>query len=305
MSSFIHAARIASVLLLGVVAPAIAATGTADDYTQQIESWRAARVERLKAPGSWLSLVGLHWLAPGDNTVGSAADNRIVFAKGPAHLGIVTLAADGKVTLSLLPGTQASIDGKAATTAELIDDTQDNVDATNVKVGTIDFHLITRGGRKALRATDSEAETRTHFLGIDNFPIDPSWKITARWEPFAEPRTLDVPNVLGSVDKEPVTGHAVFERDGKSYSLTPIKDGGDPGLFFVLADATSGKLTYFGARFLKADAPKDGVVTLDFNKAYNPPCAFTPYATCPIAPPENRLKLAITAGEKKYRGGHP
>ncbi|GAC1620325.1 MAG: DUF1684 domain-containing protein [Nevskia sp.] len=276
-----------------------------DDYRRQIETARAQRIERLKAPGSWLSLVGLHWISPGENTLGSAADNRIVLAKGPAHLGSVMLAADGSVTLKLPPDSGATIDGeppKASTV--LVDDTHDDAEATNVRVGTLDFHLIDRGGRKGLRATDTEAETRRHFVGLDYFAIDASWNITARWDAFATPRTLDVPNVLGAVEHQPVTGRAVFERDGRTYALTPIKDGNEPGLFFVMADATSGKLTYFGARFLKTDPPKDGMVTLDFNKAYNPPCAFTPYATCPIAPPENRLKLAVTAGEKKYRGTH-
>ena len=284
----------------------LSAMAAADDYRQQIESWRVSRVERLKAPGSWLSLVGLHWIAPGENTLGSAADNRIVLATGPAHLGTVTLAADGTVTLKLQADSGALVDGKpaAATPVVLVDDTHDDVEATNVAVGTLAFHLIDRGGRKGLRASDTEAETRTHFLGLDYFEIDPTWKITARWEAFPAPRTLDMTNVLGVVEHQPVTGRAVFERDGKTYTLTPIKDGNEPGLFFILSDTTRGKLTYFGARYLKTDAAKDGTVTLDFNKAYNPPCAFTPYATCMLAPPENRLPIAVTAGEKKYRGGH-
>lgn len=292
-----------SILIASLLATTLSGFA-ADDYAQQIEAWRAARVERLKAPGSWLSLVGLHWLAPGENTVGSAADNRIVFAKGPAHLGTVTLAPDNTVTLKLLPDTGATIDGKPGTTAVLIDDGQADAEATNVQVGTLAFHLIERGGRRALRATDTEAETRTHFLGLESFPTDASWRIEARWEPFDAPRTLDMANVIGAIEHQPVTGRAVFERNGQRYALTPIKDGNEPGLFFVFADKTSGKQTYFGARFLKAEAPKDGKVTLDFNKAYNPPCAFTPYATCLLAPAENRLKLAVTAGELKYRGSH-
>ena len=186
----------------------------------------------------------------------------------------------------------------------LIDDGQADAEATNVQVGTLAFHLIERGGRRALRATDTEAETRTHFLGLESFPTDPSWRIDARWEAFDQPRTLDMANVIGAIEHQPVTGRAVFERNSQRYALTPIKDGNEPGLFFVFADKTSGKQTYFGARFLKAEAPKDGLVTLDFNKAYNPPCAFTPYATCLLAPAENRLKIAVTAGELKYRGSH-
>lgn len=291
-----------ALLLAALLPPARAAAD--DDYVRQIEAWRTARVERLMAPGSWLSLVGLHWLAPGENTLGSAADNRIVLAAGPAHLGTVTLAADGSATLVLLPGSGATIDGLPDRSATLVDDTHDDREPTQVAVGTLAFHLIDRGGRKALRATDSEAPTRKHFLGLDYFPTDAGWRIEARWEAFERPRTLDVPNVLGVVEHQPVTGRAVFERDGKTYTLTPYRDGNEPGLFFVFSDATRGKLTYFGARFLKAADAKDGRVVLDFNQAYNPPCAFTPYATCPLAPRENTLPIAVTAGEKKYRGGH-
>lgn len=273
-------------------------------YAEQVESWRAQRVESLKAPGSWLSLVGLHWIAAGENTLGSADDNRIVLARGPAHLGSVTLTADGTVTLRLLPGTAATVDGKPASTAVLLDDSREDRDPSVVQTGTLSFYVIDRDGRKALRATDTEAETRSHFAGLDYFPIDPGWRVVARWEAFDAPRTLDVPTVLGTVEHQPVSGRAVFERDGKSYALTPYHDGSDPRLFFVIRDTTSGKLTYAASRFLKTEPPKDGRVILDFNEAYNPPCAFTPYATCPIAPPENRLKLAITAGELKYRGGH-
>ena len=271
-------------------------------YSHQIETWRAQRVERLKAPNGWLSLIGLHWLKEGRNTVGSAKDNDVVLAKGPAHLGAIELKG-GQATIALDPKALATIDGGNARSAALLDDSHDK--PTTIAFGTASFYMVDRNGRKGLRVKDSEADARKHFLGIDYFPIDPSWRIEARWVPFTPPHTLETPNVLGQTDTFPVPGKAVFARDGKTYELLPVIEvPGDKELFLIFADRTSGKETYGAARFLYADMPKDGKIVLDFNKAYNPPCAFTPYATCPLAPPENRLDLRVTAGEKKYRGGH-
>lgn len=272
------------------------------DYTKQIEAWRARRLERLQAPDGWLSLIGLHWLKDGRNTVGSAKDNDVVLAKGPARLGVVTVK-DGKAAIELDPKSGATIDGKKQLSAGLVDDSHEK--PTTVAFGTASLYLIDRGGKKGLRVKDSEAETRKHFLGIDDYAVDPSWRIEAKWEAYEPAHTLDIPTVLGTVDKLPVPGKAVFERDGRKYELLPVLEEADAKeLFFIFADRTSGKETYGAGRFLYAGMPKEGKVVIDFNKAYNPPCAFTPHATCPLAPPENRLDLTITAGEKKYRGGH-
>jgi uncharacterized protein (DUF1684 family) len=272
------------------------------DYTKQIDAWRTGRLERLKAPNGWLSLIGLHWLKGGKNTIGSAKSNDAVLTKGPAHLGAVTLKG-GNATIELDPKSGATIDGKPVKSAALLDDSHDK--PTTVAFGTVSFYMIDRNGKKGLRVKDSEADARTHFAGIDNFPIDLSWRIEAKWVAFDPPHTLETPNVLGQTDKFPVPGKAVFTRDGKTYELLPVIEvPGDKELFLIFADRTSGKETYGAARFLYAEMPKNGKIVLDFNKAYNPPCAFTPYATCPLAPPENRLDLALTAGEKKYSGGH-
>ncbi len=297
-----------ALVLASLVAGSVTATGVAvsgDDasYTQTIEAWRSQRVERLRRPDGWLSLIGLHWLKDGTYRVGSAKDNDLVLARGPAHLGVVTLA-DGKVRIALDPASGASIAGSAAREGELADDSHDNPD--KVAFGTVNFVVIDRSGRKALRVKDSEAPTRTHFLGIDYFDIDPSWRVEAKWIAFDPPHELEVPTVIGTVEKYPVPGKAVFQRDGKTFELLPVIEvPGDQELFLIFADRTSGKETYGAARFLYAPMPVDGRIVLDFNRAYNPPCAFTPYATCPLAPPENRLDLRVTAGEKKYRGaGH-
>jgi len=278
-----------------------------DSYKHSIEQWQAGRVERLTAPDGWLSLIGLEWLKEGANRVGSAADNDIVLSAGPAHLGVVTLAHDGGMRIALDKDSGATIDGKAVTEAALVDDLHAGADAapTRVSFGTASFYVIDRDGRKGLRVKDTEAPTRKHFVGIDAFPIDPSWRIEATWVPAAPGETLEMGSVIGTIDKYPVPGRLEFTRDGRHFEILPvIEEPGDAQYFVVFADRTSGKETYGAARFLYVDPPKDGKVVLDFNKAYNPPCAFTPFATCPLAPPENRLDLRVTAGEKNYRGSH-
>lgn len=274
-----------------------------DDYHREIQSWRKQRLERLQAPDGWLSLVGLDWLKPGINKIGSASDNDIVIGKAPAHLGSVEWKGD-QVTITLAKDSAATIDGKRLASAELLDDAHEN--PTTIAFESVRFYLIDRaGGKKGLRIKDSEAKTRTGFVGIDAYPVDPSWRIEAQWVAFDPPHTLEIPNVIGTIDKMPVPGKAVFERDGKTFELLPVLETDDADeLFFIIADKTSGKETYGAARFVYSAMPKDGKVVIDFNKAYNPPCAFTSFATCPLAPPQNRLAVAVTAGEKKYRGSH-
>jgi len=302
----------ASLFLTAAITLGAAAVHAADTdpYTRQIEQWRADRVARLTAPDGWLSLIGLEWLREGANRVGSAADNDVVLKAGPAHLGTVTLAADGSLRIALDNTAGATVDGRPATVAVLVDDMHASASGpTIVRFGSASFYVIDREGRKALRVKDPAAPTRAHFTGIDYFPTDPSWRIEADWVPFAPAHKLEIGSVIGTIDAVDVPGKAVFQRDGHHFELLPYQEEPGGELFFVIADRTSGKETYGAARFLYAALPKDGLsrpgkVELDFNKAYNPPCAFTPFATCPLAPPENRLDLDVSAGEKKYRGGH-
>lgn len=272
-----------------------------DNYLQEIERWHAARIERLTAPHGWLSLVGLEWLQPGANRIGSGADNDIVLAKAPAHLGTLTWAADDTLSITLDADAGARIDGKVATTAVLSDDSR--AVPTTVSSGSMDFIVVDRGGRKGLRVRDGEAETRTRFAGIERFPVDPSWRIFADWQPLDPPFQLAMATVIGTVEQYPAPGKATFERDGRVFTLYPVLESpNDAEQFLVFADATSGRETHGAARFLYAPMPRDGKIELDFNRAYNPPCAFTPYATCPLAPPENRLAVRVMAGELKYHG---
>jgi len=286
----------------------MSANEAVSSHAREIEQWRIDRVQRLTAVDGWLSLIGLEWLQQGANRLGSAPDNDIVLKAGPAHLGTLTLAADGGMHLQLAEGSGATVDGKAVTEAALVDDMHGSA-PSSVRFGEAGFLVIERDGRKALRVKDANAEARRDFAGIDCFPVDPSWRIEAQWVPFDPAQELQMGTVIGGVDTVQVPGKAVFQRDGRSFELLPYQEEPGGELFFVLADRTSGKETYGAARFLYAALPaggldRPGTVVLDFNKAYNPPCSFTPFATCPLAPPENRLDLAVTAGEKKYRGGH-
>lgn len=271
------------------------------DYSEEIAQWRRERVARLTTPDGWLSLVGLHWLQPGDNPVGSAADNTVRLAAGAPYLGTVRLAADGRATFLAAPASQTEVDGVAAG-SHPIDLRYGAGKPSIVSADRISFIVIKRGEKVGLRVRDRESERRTGFLGIDYFAIDPSWRIEAQWVAFEQPRMIPITNVLGQTSAMPVPGKAVFTRDGQTFELLPVLEGAGEPLFFIIADATSGNETYAASRFLYADAPKDGKVVLDFNRAQNPPCAFTPFATCPLPPKENRLPIRVPAGEKVYRG---
>lgn len=274
-----------------------------ETYQQEIDRWHAARLERLTAPNGWLSLVGLEWLQPGVNRIGSAADNDIVLAKAPPHFGTLTWHPDDTLSIALIAARGAMIDGRAMRTSVMLDDS--HAAPTTVDFGSVSFIAVDRGGRKGLRVRDSEADTRKHFTGIERFPVDPSWRIVADWQPLDPSFQLAMGTVIGTIETYPAPGKVVFERDGQSFTLYPVlESSGDQELFLVFADETSGRETYGAARFLYAGKPDAGKIVLDFNRAFNPPCSFTPFATCPLAPPENRLGLRVTAGELKYRGGH-
>ncbi len=268
------------------------------NFDDRINQLRSERVAELKAPGGWLSLVGLEWLKPGQNTIGSATDNNVRLSVGPPHLGSVLQADDGSLHLVLRPEARALIDGKPVLEAALLDDTRP--ETTVVSFDTFRLIAIERAGRKGIRVEDSQAANRISFRGLEYFPIDRSWLIEARWQPLDEPLEIEILSAVGTLQKQRIPGKAVFERDGRTCELFPVQESSE-SLFFMFADLTSGKETYGAGRYLDAPLPSEGIVGLNFNLARNPPCAFTPYATCPLAPRENRLDLRITAGEKIYR----
>ena len=233
---------------------------------------------------------------------GADAKNAIVFPKGPAHAGSFTLQGQ-VVTVKLAPGVNAVIAGKPATTAELQPDTADN--PTVVELGNLRLHVIIRGERVGIRLKDLDSDAVRQFRGAQFFPLDLSYRVTATFLPSDGKQTVEVPNVLGDVSPTPIAGTAVFKINGQELKLTDLGGDAAKGLFFVFSDPTSKTDTYPGGRFLKTGPVTNGTVVLDFNRAYNPPCAVTPYATCPLAPKENRLSVAIPAGEEyDHKHGH-
>jgi hypothetical protein len=269
-------------------------------YLQSYEKWKTELVGDLKE--NWLSLAGLFWLKPGENTFGSDASNAIVFPKGPAHAGVFELQGTD-VTVKFSPDVHATVGGKPVATAKLQPDT--SASPTVVELGSLRIKAIVRGQRIGIRLKDVDSEEAKNYRGPIFFPLDLSYRVTATWVPSDGKKTVDVPNVLGDTTPTPVAGTVVFKINGQEARLAAL--GGDPskGLSFVFNDPTKQTDTYPGGRFLETDPVVNGTVVIDFNRAYNPPCAVTPYATCPLAPKENRLTVAIPAGEKYDRAhGH-
>jgi uncharacterized protein (DUF1684 family) len=288
------------VLLAAISAPPIArsqgAVGHVDAvYQREVEKFRAEEIKDLKS--NWLVLAGLFWLKPGANSFGTASSNPIVLPAGtaPAKAGVFELTGD-EVTLKMEPGAAATIDNQPVLTAKLQPDTSGK--PTVVALGRLRMHVVKRGERTGIRLKDLQNPALRNFTSLHFFPIDTAYRVTATWVPSDGKRTVDVPNVLGDVTHETVPGEARFTLNGQKLTLTALGGDAAKGLFFVFRDATSKADTYPAGRFLDTDAVQDGKVVLDFNKAYNPPCAVTPYATCPIAPKENRLAIDIPAGEK-------
>jgi uncharacterized protein (DUF1684 family) len=260
------------------------ALSAASTYQTEISQWREKREAALKAEGGWLSVAGLFWLKEGSNTIGTGGANDIVLPDGPATFGAMELH-QGHVRIT-----------RGAPARELKPDSPDVL-----QVGRLSLFLIRRGDRFGIRLKDPASEYRRHFTHLECFPASEAWRVTARF--VAEPKKIPILNVLGQTEESDCPGYAVFRLAGQEVRLYPIlEEAGAKELFYIFKDQTSGKETYGAGRFLYSDLPRDGQVVLDFNKAYNPPCSFTPYATCPLPPPENRLPMRVEAGEKKY--GH-
>lgn len=283
-----------------VLSPAAAvADSPAPDWQEAVAAWKQARHERLERPDGWLTLVGLSWLKLGDHRVGSDAASAVLLpaGKAPETVGVLTVEA-GKVTFQAAPGVVVTSAGKPIATQVLV--TDHDGDPTILEHGPLSFFVIERAGRLAVRVRDREAETLKEFAGLDYYPLDPKWRLDARFEPAAEIREIPIPNAVGYDEPIKSPGHVVFAVDGKEFRLLALDDTGDGRLFLVFGDPTNGAETYGGGRFLYTDPPRAGKVVVDFNRAYNPPCVFTPFATCPLPPKGNKLPFPIRAGEKKY-----
>ena len=297
-------------LLVCLLTMVVMSGAVASDYEAELDAWRKTRLERLTAEESWTSLVGLHWidrLKP--SSIGSAADNQIVIAGLPAHFATLERGPDGKTLawyLTFADDVETEVDGQSAQGRIVLRTDQEasraGARATKVRHGSIAFILIERADRVGLRVWDANVPARVHFAGIESFPVAADWRVTAQWAAHEPPGTIDIATVIGTVEPMANPGAAVFERNGQRYRLEALREEGSDQLFFIFADRTSGKSTYGAGRYLYAALPGEkGTVVLDFNRAYNPPCAFSEFATCPLPPPENRLDLAIEAGEKAYR----
>ena len=267
-------------------------------HRAEIEVWQADREERLRDPDGWLTLVGLYWLEPGENTIGSSAENRVVLATEacPARAGNIVVE-DGKARIVVDRNAPIEHEGERVHSMELADDRAE--EPTVLTVGSLRFYVIQRNGELAVRVRDLESPALLSFQGMEEYPIDPAWRFEADFEAYDPPKKIEVPNIVGQVGEEDCPGALVFRKDGQTYRIDAL-DAGDE-FFLIFADATTGEATYEGGRYMYVSKPDaDGKVVLDFNKAYNPPCVFSPYATCPLPPEENRLSLAVTAGEKMF-----
>ena len=291
VSSFSYALHAA------VVGKENSAAEQVETHQQHIEAWRASRHERLSQPDGWLTLVGLEWIDDGESRIGSAADNDIQLSGGPAYWGSVFLV-DKELRFQNADNKNVKIDDQFLDQADLMADTEG--EATLVSSGALSFYAIFRESY-ALRIKDSQAKTLADFKGVDNYPISESWRINGRFIPSEEGETLEIANVLGQISQSSVLGSIEFDMDGKTHSLLGIGTEESEQLWFIFADRTSGHATYGAGRFLYSDGmPENGRLTVDFNKAYNPPCAFNPYSTCPLPPQRNRMDLMVEAGEKDF-----
>jgi len=268
-------------------------------YNAEINRWRHDREAGLKADGGWLTVAGLFWLKDGKNTVGTDKTSDIVLPAGsaPASVGAFTFH-DGQTRFEAAPGVRAMVDGKSAISAVLKSDSAGEPDV--LQVYDLTMFVIQRGKRYGIRLKDKNSEMRKAFTGLKFFPADESYRVKAKFVPYNPPKMIPIPNILGETEEEASLGYVEFTLNGHPCRLDPVTEG--ESLFFIFKDLTSGKETYPPGRFLNTEMPKDGEVTIDFNKAYNPPCAFTPFATCPLPPKQNQLAVRIEAGELRY--GH-
>jgi uncharacterized protein (DUF1684 family) len=271
------------------------------EYAAEIDDWHLKRIENLKKPSGWLNLVGLYWLEEGENSFGSGKENNIVFPpKAPIKLGSF-IKSDSVIMFVSDPDAEVIMNHQRIFEIKMNNDLVENT--TILEYGSLRWFLIKRGDKYGIRLRDLEADLLSEFEGIERFPINPKWKMDAKFIPYQEPKEISIPTILGTIDTEISPGTLEFLVDGNSYSLEPVSAG--KRLFVVFADLTSGEETYGAGRFLYVDAlDSNNNVILDFNKAYNPPCAFTKYATCPLPPDQNKLKIRVTAGEKKYSARH-
>jgi uncharacterized protein (DUF1684 family) len=287
-------------------APAGAATaGSAAELEAErlsIEAWREARVSRLTSDSGWLTLAGLFWLTEGDNSFGRASSNALVLDNASlADTAGSFMVTGERVRFLARPGAGVTHDGQAVTSLDLASDAQG--EPTMLASGSLRFFVIERAGNLGVRVRDLDNPHRRNFGGLSYFPVSTDWVFNARFEPYQPAHHLQIVNILGMVEDAQSPGAVVFRKNGREWRLDAVLESpGDRELFIMFADSTSGHETYGAGRFLYIPLPQGETALVDFNKAFNPPCALNDFATCPLPPSQNRLKLRVDAGEKKYAG---
>jgi uncharacterized protein (DUF1684 family) len=265
-------------------------------------AWQAKRRESIAGTNGWATLVGLHWLAEGPNYAGSDPTNNAVLPVGRAPAAVGTFTRDGQsVTFAAAPGVSATANGQKVITVLMRSDAEP--DPMRLQIGELSILVIARGDRLGLRVRDPQSPARLHFSGLKYFPYNPAWRLQGRLERFPQPQTLRVADVLGGTQVFGSPGELVFTHEGKEYRLAIAEEPGVDDYFIIFRDLTAGAATYPSGRFLYvAKADSEGHVTIDFNRAYTPPCAFTAFATCPLPPGQNWLPFPVEAGELKPAG---
>jgi len=290
----------AIVTLAAVLTLRMAAAETSQDEYARIADWRAKRLASLSSQTGWLTPIALYWLKNGENSFGRGSDR--AFSLDDAVLAPDTGAfvlTEGRVRYVAHASKAVTYLGTPVTSLELVSDVDEN--PTELVAGSLHFMLIERAGHLGIRVRDSVSPNRLQFKGLEYFPVRADWHIQAHFEPYVPERRIPIVNILGMAEEMTSPGAIVFEREGRSWRLDAILEApGDRELFVMFSDATSGKQTYGAGRFLYVGLPNADRIDVDFNEAFNPPCAFTDFATCPLPPQQNRLALGVDAGELKY-----
>ena len=288
---------IVCLLLLIIFCESVAVSQSSFDAENK--KWRHKRETELKAEGGWLTVAGLFWLNGGVNTIGtdeSQVDIVLPRKSAPGKVGSLTLG-NGVITLQVAHGVVVKVDGKSVTEYVMTFDTEKAPPQFNV--GSLSLGVIKRSGRYGLRVRDKKSPERLQFKGLRWFPAQESFRVVATFTPYPQPTEIKIMNVLGNELRMNTPGTLSFMLRGQKFELQPLVEN-DKKLFIIFKDLTAGNTTYPAGRYLYADLPKDGKVVLDFNRAENPPCAFTKFATCPLPPRQNYMGIAIEAGEMKY-----
>ncbi len=295
-------AGVIALLAAGCVSPAPEPIDP-EVHRAQIQEWRQWRDDELSRPDGWLSLAGLYWLQEGGNSFGAdPTSDLVVEIEGvPPLLGEFQVAGE-HVDFIVAGGAEVTVQGQPVQRVVARTD-EEGAERPVIEWGSLSWFVLERGDRIGVRMKDTGSPILVGFEGVDSYAIAPEWRLVGRLEPYDPPRTIKVPNILGTVNDVESSAAAVFELDGQTYRMDLWRDSlGDTDWFTAFGDATNGEATYGGGRFVRIDPPDEhGHLVIDFNRAYNPPCVFTPFATCPLPPRQNRLELGVEAGELDFR----